>query len=662
MEPFYSSSETEDIPERKTYDPTDLKNSTASYENDNIDDIAAVDVENSTRDQMSAERSDTTNHRTCENIDQISLEADEIEFWEKLNLYSDEEDEVENSLECTFSEQIASWALRNHNTRSSINELLSILRENGHPELLKDARTLLGTPRKVSCISPCGTGAYLHYGLERALTDLLKKSPQNTIPHHILLDLNFDGLPLAKSSRSQLWPILGKIAGESYPEVFLIGAYHGYEKPQSVDEYVNPFIEEYEILKKTGFSYDQKKYTVEINIIICDSPARSMITLTKSHNSHFGCPRCLDEGDYINHRMCFLSTSSPLRSDESFLSKTNIEHHKGVSPFEKIGLKMITQFPFIPMHLRDLGLMKKMLKLILNNPKKEGKLRAEEINNLSKILLSLKTSIPCEFVRKPRSLQEVDRFKAAEFRLIFYYIAPLAFNQVLSPEYTMHFNALHSALTVLNHPREHKRNNDFAKEQLKWFLENFKNLYGEGQLVYTFHCAQHLADEVLLHGILDQNTAYPFENYMQTIKKYIRRPSDVLAQVFCRIMENGSSRNISVTKQKVLNSLHFSNPLKINVPFGCNKPYSKLFFSNFKLSIKEPDNCCYLRNGKVIFIQHIAHKGKEPVIIGKEFRNLSSFPNYPGNSQDLELYVAQDFSDIDAYPVSQIEKRQSYFQ
>ena len=104
-----------------------------------------------------------------------------------------------------------------------------------------------------------------------------------------------------------------------------------------------------------------------------------MVTCTKSHNGYFGYPRCIDEGDYLDHRMCFLSTKSSLRSDESFLLRKNKEHHTRDSPFEKIGLKMISQFPLDVMHLRDLGVTKKLLKLLTTGAKKAGKLTAKEI-------------------------------------------------------------------------------------------------------------------------------------------------------------------------------------------------------------------------------------------------------------------------------------------
>lgn len=271
----------------------------------------------------------------CEdhNMEELTMAMDEAEFWDKMNYYSDDEDEEDiGSKELTLWEKLADWALRNAKNRFSVNEILQIFRELGHIELPKDARTLLGTPRKSSNIVDCGSGKYLHYGSERSLCDLLLKIGQDSVPNHILFDINIDGLPLSKSSRSQLFPILGKISGSSYPEVFLIGAYHGYEKVESIEEFLNSFIEEYLMLKETGFTYNGIKYTLEINLIICDSPARSLVTGTKSHNGYFGCPRCIDEEDYSDHRMCFLSTNSPLRTDQSFLIRENLEHHvNGIS-------------------------------------------------------------------------------------------------------------------------------------------------------------------------------------------------------------------------------------------------------------------------------------------------------------------------------------------
>lgn len=128
----------------------------------------------------------------------------------------------------TLKEKLHTWAIENNITQRSLTALLHILKEEGHDELPVDARTLLKTPKE-TIIRECENGHYFHYGLELALRDKLKKCTNINDIHTVELNINIDGLPLAKSSQSQLWPILGQIYNiETDP--FLIGAYHGYKK------------------------------------------------------------------------------------------------------------------------------------------------------------------------------------------------------------------------------------------------------------------------------------------------------------------------------------------------------------------------------------------------------------------------------------------------
>lgn len=217
--------------------------------------------------------------------------------------------------------------------------------------------------------------------------------------------------------------------------------------------------------------------------------------------------------------MCFLSTNSSLRTNESVVLRLDEDHDTRDSPFEKLGLKMIDQFPLDLMHLRDLGFMKKILKFAVSGNVKGAKLSSKQVSDMSELIENLKPCIPSEFARKPRGLDEVDRLKATECRLFFYYLAPLLFNVFWSHEYTMHFNSLHAALSILSDKTQYKANNTCAKKLIKWYLEKFKILYGEENLVFTFHCLLHLPEQALLHGILDSATAYPFENFMRVFFK-----------------------------------------------------------------------------------------------------------------------------------------------
>jgi len=79
------------------------------------------------------------------------------------------------------------------------------------------------------------------------LLDQLKTLDQCEIPKDIALIMNIDGLPLSKSSSSQVWPILFKIS--NYPggscAPFVAGIFHGDGKPPNVNLFPEPTILEY---------------------------------------------------------------------------------------------------------------------------------------------------------------------------------------------------------------------------------------------------------------------------------------------------------------------------------------------------------------------------------------------------------------------------------
>lgn len=118
------------------------------------------------------------------------------------------------------------------------------MREEGHHKLPNDARTLLGIPKE-TMIHECENGQYFHYGLRRALSERLRYD--TSINNTIVININIDGLPLSKSSQSQLWPILVQI-NNNVTEPFLIGAFHGYKKPTDPQYLLQEFCNEYRIL------------------------------------------------------------------------------------------------------------------------------------------------------------------------------------------------------------------------------------------------------------------------------------------------------------------------------------------------------------------------------------------------------------------------------
>lgn len=57
----------------------------------------------------------------------------------------------------------------------------------------------------------------------------------SSLGENIKLVIGIDVLPLAKSSSSMFWPILGYARYSGKPRVFFIGLYWGREKPQCIN-------------------------------------------------------------------------------------------------------------------------------------------------------------------------------------------------------------------------------------------------------------------------------------------------------------------------------------------------------------------------------------------------------------------------------------------
>ena len=199
----------------------------------------------------------------------------------------------------------------------ALNSLLTCLKQFGHSDLPKDARTLLHTPT-TTAISPLGTGSYSHYGLEKGLINQLTELIADKIPRNIVLDFNIDGLPLSKSSGSQVWPILFKIVNfpDAVGDPFVVGIYHGEGKPQNINLFLEPTILEYLKLNRREFIFNNKNYKIILRLFIADTLARNYIMYFPPHNSR--CGRCIQVGETIQHRRVFLDNFSPERTSDSF--------------------------------------------------------------------------------------------------------------------------------------------------------------------------------------------------------------------------------------------------------------------------------------------------------------------------------------------------------
>ena len=126
----------------------------------------------------------------------IKLKNEVLRFCNSYSSFSESyasvlDDPPEN---ITFAEKIKPWACSNRSSRIRLKQLIVILWENWHPDLPKDARTLLKSPRTFSSTQKCG-GEYTYLGIEKDAKKVIEYHGIERLANKIKLNINVDVFP-----------------------------------------------------------------------------------------------------------------------------------------------------------------------------------------------------------------------------------------------------------------------------------------------------------------------------------------------------------------------------------------------------------------------------------------------------------------------------------
>jgi hypothetical protein len=269
-------------------------------------------------------------------------------------------------------------------------------------------------------------------------------------------------------------------------------------------------------LISNGLYINKQKFTFEISQIICVAPAKAFILNVKQFNAYHSCNSCTEEGTFLN-RMTFLRMDSALRTDKYFHDKTDIDYHKGDSPLLNFKIDITLSVVLDYMHNVSLGVMKKMLQFWSKGPK-PVRLSRIDIDIISSELINLKTTFPTDFSRLPRSLEEVEYWKATEYRSFLLYTGPIVLKGRLKKKFYDHF-IIHTAIRLLASNETCLNYNDMAETLIRKFVHDYSILYGNEFITYNVHSLIHLLHFVRHHRPLDSFSSFKFENYLQFLKK-----------------------------------------------------------------------------------------------------------------------------------------------
>jgi hypothetical protein len=283
------------------------------------------------------------------------------------------------------------------------------------------------------------------------------------------------------------------------------------------------------------------------------------------------------------------------------------------------------------MHLVCLGVMRRLLRFWISGPLK-CRLPSFSVKLLSDKLMKIKSFIPTEFARKPRRIDELDRWKATELRLFLLYTGPVALDGILQPEIYSNFMLFFVAIFMLASPKLCLSHWGRAKQLLTLFTDHFAKLYGCEMLVYNVHGLTHLADDVRIHGQLDNFSGFPFENYLGILKKLVRKAHLPLSQVIRRLYERVDLSDDDVVSDP-MKKCHSEGPLPLEFPSGCSQ-FRELFLHNFCIKTSDGNNCAALNN-RIVLIRNIVKVANITYLVFEGFVHCCNLFEYLYNHLTL---------------------------
>jgi hypothetical protein len=425
-----------------------------------------------------------------------------------------------------------------------LNVFLALLHFLGH-NVPMDARTIRRTPRN----GPSSDNFH-HFGLTKKLIEKVKSNCPTSNKRELLLQINVDGIPLYKSSKIGFWPILCFISNINDHRLFIVSIFCGNGKPDCIESFFGPFIEEMERLESNGLSINGVRYSVKIDAIVCDSPARAFVKSIAHNSGGKGCERCTvssrkqrgRNGRAFGGTTFIHHPNNSLRTDSSFRRRQDPKHHqKGdLSPLTRLSVDMVKSFPLDYMHLICLGVVKRLIGIWVDGSKKDlpNKLYSGALDEVNQMIKACSKYFSSEFNRKSRDITDYKHWKAVEFRSFLLYSGVIVLKGILPPDKYDHFLLLHVALRILCSPNSTEPQLEFAKRCLNNLVSLFDSLYGRQHIVYNVHNLLHLTDDcIYFKRPLASYSSFPFESYLGNIKRLLCGTRKPLSQLYRRISE-----------------------------------------------------------------------------------------------------------------------------
>lgn len=379
-------------------------------------------------------------------------------------------------------------------------------------------------------------------------------------------------------------------------------------------------------------------------------------------NGYSSCLKCTTDGEYSyqSNTMIFPETKAPLRNNSDFRAGKYEGHYKKRTIIENIkGLDMIKHFPIgDALHLIDLGITKRYLQGFMHGTLNNfnSKLSSQEINQISNFLTNC--TLPIEFNRQLRGLDEIKFWKATEFRSFLCYISPIVMRAFFKDDIYYHFMNFFCAIIICSMHHQPIHNYNIAQCMIDDFLDGIKILYGRSLFTSNIHNLCHLVDDVKQFGPLHTFTAYTSESKLFQIKRLVRTGNLPLSQVARRITEiqqnlpndiAKKNKKLSIVfRKKIYDRTNVSDMMRMFLSQSSTAYdlYNFVRLEKFSINVlRDSDKWILVKFNnefQIFCIHYIMHDPQNNVIklFGRKLHTLRHLFSKPVISSNLQIYSA----------------------
>lgn len=347
---------------------------------------------------------------------------------------------------------------------------------------------------------------------------------------------------------------------------------------------------------------------------------------------------------------------APLRTDESVCQQAQKEYHKGISPLiVRLQLKPLSQFPLESFHLLYFGVMKRIISRLYCAKASRYKLPGNVVFEIDNLCNFLKPFFPSDFARRPCKLSDWKYYKGTEFRRLLLYDGFLIFRKFHREVY-QNFLLFACAVRILVDPTLVKKYANDADKLLRMFIEHSYKIYEQTFIVYNVHHLIHIVADCLLHGSLEEFSAFKFESFLGHMKNLLHAPGKTLSQIVCRVMEKAATfRSSYCTRNEI--SFEQRHEMGPNLNFE-GEQYKKIRTSNYMFHVHSNDAYGLIKSNEIIKILNIIKcNNGEIYVIGRKFKKRSDLFSYPFPSSCINIFIVSALGSLKKWCLNDIKQK-----